>query len=190
MTVIAPWVSFVACGRRKNALARYFRTHIWPLGGARAFQRWAPALVIGLFVGLSACTGDRLEGASKGWSPAAVSSQLQESRVVVSEGLPFSESDTTLTVTGGSALFTGQTIVLGSEQLVVTSISGSDLRVVRGANGTLAQAHADGSPVSVLTDDVVTVYVTTKQGELKVLEDDGFGPPESKWTFRPLGDIR
>ena len=109
---------------------------------------------------------------------------------MVSEGLPFSESDTTLTVTGGSALFTGQTIVLGSEQLVVTSISGSDLRVVRGANGTLAQAHADGSPVSVLTDDVVTVYVTTKQGELRVLEDDGFGPPESKWTFRPLGDIR
>ena len=160
------------------------------MGGARAFQRWAPALVIGLFVGLSACTGDRLEGASKGWSPAAVSSQLQESRVVVSEGLPFSESDTTLTVTGGSALFTGQTIVLGSEQLVVTSISGSDLRVVRGANGTLAQAHADGAPVSVLTDDVVTVYVTTKQGELRVLEDDGFGPPESKWTFRPLGDIR
>ena len=115
---------------------------------------------------------------------------MQESRTVVNEGRPFSESDTTLTVSDSRAFTTGQTIVLGSEQLVVSSISGSDMRVTRGANGTLPQAHPDGAQVSVLTDDVVTVYVTTKQGDLQVLEDDGFGPPVTRWTFRPLGSVR
>lgn len=157
---------------------------------ARALNRTLPvglaALVPVLF--LSACTGERLEGTSRGWSPAAASSQVSVSRAVISEGRPFSESDTTLTVSSTSGISTGQTILLGTEQLLVDAVRGNDLSVIRGAHGTEAQPHADGAPVSVLTDDMITIYVATKQGNFTALEDDGFGPPVEKWAFRPLGE--
>ena len=143
-----------------------------------------------LLVVLSGCTAGRLEGDSQGWSPAAVTSQTQNSRTVISEGLSFSESDTTLTVSNGAIFTTGQSILLSREQLVVTGVVGNDLNVIRGANGTLPESHPDGAAVSILTEDVFSVYVATMQGGIMALEDDGFGPPEVKWTFRPLGPAR
>ena len=68
----------------------------------------------------------------------------------------------------------------------MNSHPGNDLGVVRGANGTTRQPHGDGTPVFILSEEVVTIYVGTKQGDLKALQDDGFGPPSTKWTFRPL----
>ena len=156
---------------------------------ARAANRGIALGLAVLLVALAGCTAGRLEGDSKGWSPAAVSSQAQISRTVIAEGLLFSESDNTLTVANSTIFTTGQIILLGSEQLVVTGVVGNNLNVVRGANGTLPQAHPDGAAVSILTEDVVTVYVGTRQGEIKALEDDGLGSPETKWTFRPLGPI-
>ena len=135
---------------------------------------------------LAGCTGQRLSGDSNGWSPASVSGAVQISQASISEGFTFTESDSTLTVTAGARFSVGQTLVIESEHLAVISISGNDLGVVRGANGTTPQPHSDGTPVFILSEDVVTIYVGTKQGELKALKDDGFGPPSTKWTFRPL----
>ena len=74
---------------------------------------------------------------------------------------------------------------------MLASISGGDLWsrsmcTNPGVNGTTPQSHAHGAPVSALTDDVITIYVASKQGDLTALEDDGFGPPVTKWSFRPL----
>ena len=111
---------------------------------------------------------------------------MQVSQASIAEGFPFTESDSTLTVTFGSEFSVGQTLVIDNEHLAVTSIAGNDLGVVRGANGTTAQPHADRSPVFILSEEVLTIYVVTKQGEIQALMDDGFGPPSTKWTFRPL----
>ncbi|PKB79481.1 MAG: hypothetical protein BZY88_13110 [SAR202 cluster bacterium Io17-Chloro-G9] len=146
------------------------------------------ALFAAVFVVLLAgCTGEGLSGDSTGWSPASVSGAVQLSRAAISEGFTFTESDSTLTVTQAAGFSVGQTLVIESEHLAVISISGNDLGVVRGANGTTSQPHSDGTPVFILSEEVVTIYVGTKQGDLKALKDDGFGPPSTKWTFRPLG---
>ena len=136
---------------------------------------------------LAGCTGgQRLSGDSNGWSPASVSGAVQLSQASISEGFTFTESDATLTVTQGARFSVGQTLVIESEHLAVISIAGNDLGVVRGANGTTPQPHGDGAPVFVLSEEAVTIYVGTQQGDLKALKDDGFGPPSTKWTFRPL----
>ena len=133
------------------------------------------------------CTGaEGLSGDSSGWSPASVSGAVQISQASISEGFTFTESDSTLTVSQGAGFSVGQTLVVESEHLAVISIFGNDLGVVRGANGTTPQPHGDGVPVFILSEEIVTIYVGTKQGELKALKDDGFGPPSTKWTFRPL----
>ena len=139
-----------------------------------------------LLVMLAGCTGQRLSGDSDGWSPASVSGAVLVSQASISEGFTFTESDSTLTVSDGAGFSAGQTLVIESEHLAVTSIVGNDIGVVRGANGTIPQPHSDGAPVFILSDEVITIYVGTKQGEIKALEDDGFGPPSTKWTFRPL----
>jgi hypothetical protein len=140
-----------------------------------------------LIVALAGCTGQGLSGDSNGWSPASVSGAVQVSQANISEGFPFTESDSTLTVSFPGEFSVGQTIVIDNEHLAVTSKAGNDLGVVRGTNGTTAQPHRDGTPVFILSEEALTIYVGTKQGEIKALTDDGFGPPSTKWIFRPLG---
>lgn len=151
-----------------------------------SLSRLAPCAAILVILLLGCTDAQSLSGDSRGWSPASVSGDVQVSRASVSEGFTFTESDSTLTVTQGAAFSVGQTLVIDTEHLAVTSIIGNNLGVVRGANGTTPQPHADGEPVFILSEDVVTIYVGTKQGEIKALKDDGFGPPSIKWTFRPL----
>ncbi|NQW24116.1 MAG: hypothetical protein HQ475_11785 [SAR202 cluster bacterium] len=57
---------------------------------------------------------------------------------------------TTVAVDDGTQFNTGQTILIGTEQMLVTAISGNDLTVSRGLNGTTAVAHADNSDLSIL----------------------------------------
>ena len=38
----------------------------------------------------------------------------------------------------------------------------------------------------ILSEEAVTIYVGTKQGDLKALKDDGFGPPSIIWSFQPM----
>jgi hypothetical protein len=68
----------------------------------------------------------------------------------VNEGATFSATDTTLTVTLGTDFAIGQTIMVDNEQLLVTNISGNNLTVVRGLNGTTAASHANGGDIFIL----------------------------------------
>jgi len=176
--------------KRQNIFARFPKVRpVLTLRAGNASRGMVLGLAV-LLAALTGCTAGKLEGDSQGWSPAAVTSQTQDSRTVINEGRLFSESDTTLTVSNGAIFSTGQTILLSREQLVVTGVVGNNLNVIRGANGTLPGSHPDRAAVSIINEDVFTVYVATKQGEIIALEDDGFGPPETKWAFRPLGATR
>lgn len=57
---------------------------------------------------------------------------------------------TTVAVDDGTQFNSGQTILIGTEQMLVTAISGNDLTVSRGLNGTTAIAHADNSDIRIL----------------------------------------
>jgi hypothetical protein len=57
-------------------------------------------------------------------------------------------SDPTVTVTDGAKFAAGQVIQIDAEQLLVTAVSGNDLTVTRGYNGTTGAAHESGTPIS------------------------------------------
>lgn len=57
-------------------------------------------------------------------------------------------SATSLTVSSGSEFSAGMTLLVDSEQLYVTAVSGVTLTVDRGANGTTAAGHASGSTIA------------------------------------------
>ncbi len=59
-------------------------------------------------------------------------------------------SKTTVAVDDGTQFHVGQTIFIGTEQMLVTAISGNDLTVSRALNETTAAAHADNSDISIL----------------------------------------
>ena len=102
----------------------------------------------------------------------------------VNEGAPFSNADDTLTVSYAVGFAVGQTIQIGTEQMTITAIRDRDLRVVRGVNGTWPQVHADLSDIYKLGEEWV-VFITTKQGQVTALRDDGSPSPPVKWTFAP-----
>ena len=86
MTVFIPSPLSFNSNRRHNIFARFPKIR-------SAIQSRMGATNRGMVLGLAAllfvftgCTAGRLEGASQGWSPAAVSSQTQSSRTVISEG--------------------------------------------------------------------------------------------------------
>ena len=57
---------------------------------------------------------------------------------------------TTVAVDDGTQFAIGQTIMIGSEQMLVINISTNTLTVTRALNGTTASAHADNSDVYLL----------------------------------------
>ena len=57
---------------------------------------------------------------------------------------------TTVTVDDGTDFAAGQTVLIDSEQMLITTISGNDLSVARGLNGTTAATHTDDAAVSIL----------------------------------------
>lgn len=74
----------------------------------------------------------------------------EDSASNINEGGAFSGTDTTLTVTLGTDFAIGQTILIDSEQLLITNISGNNLTVVRALNGTVAASHTDATDVYIL----------------------------------------
>ena len=74
---------------------------------------------------------------------------LEDSGADINQGGGFSATATVLTVTDGSKFAAGQTVLVESEQMYVSAVSGSDLTVERGVNGTTAAAHPDGSDISM-----------------------------------------
>jgi hypothetical protein len=55
-----------------------------------------------------------------------------------------------MAVTSGADFAVAQTIIAGSEQMLITSISSNTLTVSRGLNGTTAETHATSTAVSIL----------------------------------------
>ena len=70
-----------------------------------------------------------------------------------------STTATTVAVTSGAVFSPGNTLVVDSEQMYVSSISTNDLTVLRGVNGTTASTHSDASTVAryEYPSDVVSV---------------------------------
>lgn len=75
----------------------------------------------------------------------------QDVRVVSSATLAedLDTSETGVDVSAGSAFSPGHTILIGSEQMYVSSISTNTLTVVRGVNGTTAAVATNGAAISV-----------------------------------------
>jgi len=59
-----------------------------------------------------------------------------------------STTTTTVTVSSGSTTYVGDTILVGSEQMYVTTVDGNTLTVIRGVNGTTAATHSGGATYS------------------------------------------
>ena len=57
---------------------------------------------------------------------------------------------TTAAVDDGAQFQVGQTVLIGTEQMLVTAISSNDLTVTRALNGAAAAAHADNSDINIL----------------------------------------
>ncbi len=68
----------------------------------------------------------------------------------INEGAPFAAGDTTLTVSSGTVVLSGQFIVVGNEVMECTAVAGNDLTVTRGQWGTTDAQHADGATVTPL----------------------------------------
>lgn len=73
------------------------------------------------------------------------------SSATTSEALDTSE--TGVDVSAGTAFAVGHTILIDSEQMYVTAISGNTLTVVRAANGTTAATHLTAAAISIYTYD-------------------------------------
>ena len=69
----------------------------------------------------------------------------------VNEGAAFAAGDTTLSVTDGTTIVSGQLIRIGNEVMQATNVAGNDVTVTRGQWGTTDAQHADGSTVTPLT---------------------------------------
>ena len=60
-------------------------------------------------------------------------------------------STTTMTVTNGAYFRQGDVILVESEKMMVTGVSGNDLTVVRSWGDPAAASHADGLTITILT---------------------------------------
>lgn len=72
---------------------------------------------------------------------------LQDTGTNLNVGAPLSSTATQVTVTDGSLIEPGSTLRIDQEQVFVRLVSGNDLTVARGVNGSSAVSHADGSDV-------------------------------------------
>jgi hypothetical protein len=75
-------------------------------------------------------------------------------------GGTLSSTVTTVAVSSGAAFSAGMTVRVGAEQMFVRQVSGSDLTVVRGLNGTTPSSHAGGTDVFVFRHPAQVVEAT------------------------------
>jgi len=105
-----------------------------------------------------------------------------------------STTATTVAVTSGAVFSPGNTLVVDSEQMYVSSISTNDLTVIRGVNGTTAAVHDNASTVAryIYPADVTMVAadiarILYRDRDLGVLETIGSG--EQAIRVRPQVEI-
>ena len=138
-----------------------------------------------LSLAVAACTNAAgLGGASSGWSPVAAIAIPEDTGSRINEGRNIEPQDNTFTVTHVAEFGVGQVIRIGDERLQIISIREQDLVVTRGVGDTRPQTHADQATIYKIGKQFV-VFVATKQGEIKALNDDGLEAPVVDWTCRP-----
>jgi len=148
------------------------------------------ALLLLLFaLALTGCTAGRLRGDSNGWSPVSAISIPVDTGGRLNETIDLSPLDNTLTVTDRLVFQTGQVIQIEREQLLITAIRDDELTVDRGVNGTKPEAHPRQAAIFSLGTQFV-IFVTTKQGEIQAMVDDGSEAPEVEASYIPTGENR
>ena len=83
----------------------------------------------------------------------------------INEGAQYVAGDTTLTVTDGTIILSGQYIRIDNEILLVSQVVGNDLTVERGQFGTTDAAHSDGATVTPLISGSQTFAYWFTTGE-------------------------
>ena len=105
----------------------------------------------------------------------------------LNQGGSLSATATTVTVTDGTLIAAGETVILESEQLFVRNVSGNDLTVSRGVNGTSAVSHADSIDISVVRYPAeVAEAVILMAGRLWKRKDTPYGPSAGAQGFGVL----
>ena len=111
-------------------------------------QHWG-----GLYTALKACAErNKADGFASGEQNFQIweYGQYSEGSGTDLNGASMDTSKTTVVVDDGTQLEIGQTALIGTLQMRVTGISGSDLTVTRAMNGSSAVAHADNSDINIL----------------------------------------
>lgn len=92
-------------------------------------------------------------------------------------GGTLSSTATTVPTTSGAAFAPGMTVRAGSEQVFVRQVSGNDLTVVRGVNGTTATSHASGTDLYVFRPPAQVVEATLLHAARSwKRKDSAYGP--------------
>jgi hypothetical protein len=90
---------------------------------------------------------------------------------------PLSAAATSVTVTDGSLVSSGQTLLIESEQIFIQDVIGNVLTIIRGVNGTSAVTHVDGLDVIVFRYPAEVVQATLLlAGRLWKRKDSPYGP--------------
>ncbi len=106
--------------------------------------------------------------------------EITKALTTINEGAEYSSSDTTLTVTSGTLVEVGLTLLIDTEQLFVENIATNNATVIRGVNGTTAAAHANGATVSGVYPPMQIRQATN------ALAARAFMRGSSQWTDRAL----
>ncbi|PKB73677.1 MAG: hypothetical protein BZY75_00690 [SAR202 cluster bacterium Io17-Chloro-G7] len=142
-------------------------------------------MLILIVLAATGCTAG-LRSDSNGWSPVSALSLPSDSGIRLVETSRLSPLDNTLSVTNGFAFELGQVIQIEQELMLVTLTRDDELVVERGVNGTRPVSHPGQLPILSVGQQFV-VFVTTKQGEIQAMVDDGSSAPEVDASFIPAG---
>ena len=80
---------------------------------------------------------------------AGYSNEFLLTSTTVASGLAADATVTTFVTSASPTLSPGQTLLIGSEHLYLTGLSGTTATVLRGQNGTTAAVHANASTISI-----------------------------------------
>jgi len=113
--------------------------------------------------------------------------------VTLNGALDATQTDVTLSA-GSSSISEGNTLLIGTEQMYVESVSGVNVTVVRGVHGTTAAIQGDGSAISYYTypDDVMQICLDLARIEYRNRDmgvQDAFGSGDVALAF-PANEAR
>ena len=91
-------------------------------------------------------------------------------------GADINDSATTLQVDTGTRFETNDVILIGTEQMLVTAVSGNNLTVVRGHNNTTAASHSENDDVKIYNP--IAIFVPVEPGHAVRIKHKQWGVDE------------